>query len=93
MQLQILVSKYKTHIEIGSNLSHFIRYTLLVEGRPVCLYKCISSSLGQIQQCAGNILQRCDSPTQLLQIGWLHIHDTNLPLHHIPNLLYWIEIW
>lgn len=24
---------------------------------------------------------------------WLHIHDANLPIHHIPNVLYWIEMW
>lgn len=28
---------------------------------------------------------------QFLQIYWLHIHD--IPLHHIPQLLYWTEIW
>ncbi len=31
--------------------------------------------------------------TQLLKICRLHIHDANLPFHHIPKLLYWIEIW
>ncbi len=30
---------------------------------------------------------------QLLQICRLHIHDVNLPFHHIPKVLYWIEIW
>ncbi len=34
-----------------------------------------------------------DSITQLLQICRLHIHDENLPFHHIPKMLYWIEIW
>ncbi|KAK0145782.1 Pleckstrin y domain-containing family A member 5 [Merluccius polli] len=27
------------------------------------------------------------------QICRLHIHDANLPFHHIPKVLYWIEIW
>ncbi|KAK0152597.1 hypothetical protein N1851_005881 [Merluccius polli] len=30
---------------------------------------------------------------QLLKICRLHIHDANLPFHHIPKVLYWIEIW
>jgi len=34
-----------------------------------------------------------DSITQWLQICWLLIHDVNLLFHHIPKLLYWIEIW
>ncbi len=34
-----------------------------------------------------------DSITQLLQICRLHIHDENFPFHHIPKVLYWIEIW
>lgn len=29
----------------------------------------------------------------LLQICWLHIHNANLPFHHIPKMFYWIEIW
>jgi len=33
------------------------------------------------------------SITQLLQMCRLHIHDVNLLFHHIPKLLYWIEIW
>ncbi len=33
-----------------------------------------------------------DNITQLLQICRLHIHDTNLPFHHIPKVLYWIKI-
>ncbi len=34
-----------------------------------------------------------DSITQLLQIHRLHIHDANLPFHHIPKVLYWIKTW
>ncbi len=34
-----------------------------------------------------------DSITQLLQICRLHIHDANLSFHHIPKVVYWIEIW
>lgn len=30
---------------------------------------------------------------QLLQICRLHIYDANLPFHHTPKVLYWIEIW
>ncbi|KAK0151281.1 Serine/threonine-protein kinase Nek7 [Merluccius polli] len=29
----------------------------------------------------------------LYEICRLHIHDANLPFHHIPKVLYWIEIW
>ncbi len=36
---------------------------------------------------------RQDSIMQLLQICRLHIHDVNLSFHHIPRVLYWIEIW
>ncbi|KAK0144096.1 hypothetical protein N1851_017547 [Merluccius polli] len=37
-------------------------------------------------------------PDQYLSLGQfkicrLHIHDANLPFHHIPKVLYWIEIW
>jgi len=34
-----------------------------------------------------------ESITQFLQIGQLQIYDANLPFQHIPNGLYWIEIW
>jgi len=34
-----------------------------------------------------------DSITQLLQICRLHIHNVNLPFHHISKVLYWTEIW
>lgn len=30
--------------------------------------------------------------TQLLQICLVHIYDADLPFHHIPEVLYWIEI-
>ena len=31
--------------------------------------------------------------TQLLQIGWRYIHAVNSPLHHIPRMLYGVEVW
>jgi len=31
-----------------------------------------------------------DSPTV---ICGMHIQDTKLPFHHIPKMLYWVEIW
>ncbi len=34
-----------------------------------------------------------ESIRQLLQICRLHIHNANLPFHHIPKVLYLIEIW
>lgn len=27
------------------------------------------------------------------RINVLHIHDANMPSHHIPDVLCWIEIW
>ncbi len=29
----------------------------------------------------------------LEEVESMHIHDANLPFHHIPKVLYWIEIW
>ncbi len=78
---------------------HFIRYTMLVLGwTPFCLQKCLNSSWHIFNKVLEIFLRdfgpyRHDSIMQLLQICRLHIHDANLPFHHIPKVLYWIEIW
>ncbi len=61
-------------------------------------YNTIRFSMSKIQQGDETFLRDVgpywpDSITQLLQICRLHIHDVNLPFHHIPKMLYWIEIW
>jgi len=30
---------------------------------------------------------------QLMEICGTHIQGTKHPLHHIPKMLYWVEIW
>ncbi len=78
---------------------HFIRYTLLVAGwTPFCLQNCLNSSWHWFNKVLETFLRDFgpywhDSITQLLQICRLHIHDENLPFHHIPKVLYWMEIW
>ncbi len=78
---------------------HFIRYTLLVPGwTSFCLQNCLNSSWLRFNKVLETFLRDFgpywhDSITQLLQICRLHIHDVNLPFHHIPKVLYWIEIW
>ncbi len=87
-------NKY-THTLTG----HFIRYTLLVPGwTPFCLQNCLNYSWHRFNKVLETLLRDFgpywhDSITQLLQICRLHIHDANLPFHHIPKVLYWIEIW
>ncbi len=78
---------------------HFIRYTLLVPGwTPFCLQNCLNSLWHRFNKVLETFLWDFgpywhDSIMQLLQICRLHIHDVNLPFHHIPKVLYWIEIW
>ncbi len=78
---------------------HFIRYTLLVPGwTPLCLQNCFNYSWHRFNKVLETFLRDFgpywyDSITRLLQICRLHIHDANLPFHHIPKVLYWIEIW
>ncbi len=78
---------------------HFIRYTLLVQGWTlVCLQNCLNSSWHIFNKVLETFLRDFgpywhDSKTQFLQICRLHIHDVNLPFHHIPKMLYWIDIW
>ncbi len=78
---------------------HFIRYTLLVPGwASFCLQNWLNSSWHRFNKVLETFLRDLapychDSITQLLQICRLHIHDENLPFHHIPKVLYWIEIW
>ncbi len=77
----------------------FIRYTLLVPGWTLfCLQNCFNSSWHRLNKVLETLLRDFgpywhDSITQLLQICRLHIHDANLSFHHIPKVLYWIEIW
>ncbi len=80
-------------------IGHFIRYTLLVPGwTPFCLQNCLNSSWHRFNKVLETFLwDLCpywhNNITQLLQICRLHIHDVNLPFHHILKVLYWIEIW
>ncbi len=65
---------------------------------PVCLQSCLNSSWHRFNKVLETFLRDFgpywhDSITQFLQICRLHIHDVNLPFHHIPKVLYWIEIW
>ena len=78
---------------------HFIRYTLPIKvWTPFCLQNCFNYSRHTLNKVLETFLgdfAPCwhDSITQLLQICWLHIYDANLPFHHIPKVLCWIEIW
>ncbi len=87
------------YIYICTLTGHFIRYTLLVRvWTPFCLQNCLNSSWHRFNKVLETFLRDfgpyChDSITQLLQICRLHIHDVNLSFHHIPKVLYWIEIW
>ncbi len=65
---------------------------------PFCLQNCLNSSWHRFNKVLETLLRDFgpywhDSITQLLQICRLHIHDENLSFHHIPKMLYWIEIW
>ncbi len=87
------------YIYIYTLTGHFIRYTLLVPGwTPFCLQNCLNSSWHRFNKVLETLLWDFgpywhDRITQLLQICRLHIHDVNLSFHHIPKVLYWIEIW
>ncbi len=84
-------------IYIHTLTGHFIRYTLLVLGwTPFCLQNCLNSSWHRFNKVLETFLRdvgayRHDIITQLLQICRLHIHDVNLPFHHIPKVLYWLR--
>ncbi len=88
-----------THTHTHTLIGHFIRYTLLVPGwTHFCLQNCLNSSWHRFNKVLETFLRDFgsywhDSITQFLQICRLHIHDVNLSFHHIPNVLYWIEIW
>lgn len=64
---------------------HFIRYTLLAPGwLLLCLQNCLYSLWGD-----RNIFFRFWSilMTEINTVDcWQYIHDTNLPLHHIPKI-------
>ncbi len=85
-------------IYIYTLTGHFIRYTLLVPGwTPFCIQNCLHSLWHRFNKVLETFLRDFgpywhDSITQFLQICRLHIHDANLPFHHIPKMLYWIEI-
>ncbi len=73
---------------------HFIRYTLLVLGWTFCLQNCLNSSWHRFNKVSETFLRDFvpywhDSIMQLRLICRLHIHDANLPCHHIPKVLYW----
>ena len=78
---------------------HFFRYTLPVPGwTPFCLQNCLNSWWQRFNKLLETFLWDFgpywhDSITQLLQICWQHIHDTNLLLQHISKVLFWMEIW
>jgi len=72
---------------------HFITYTLLVRGLTpfCCLQNCLNYLWHRFSKVLETLLRDFgpywhDSITQLLQICRLHIHDANLPFHHIPNV-------
>ncbi len=87
------------YIHTHTLTGHFFRYTLLVPGwTPFCLQNCLNYSWHRFNKVLETFLRDFgpywhDSIMQLLQICQLHIHDGNLPFHHIPKVLYWIEIW
>ncbi len=86
------------HTHTHTHTGHFIMYILLVPGwtpfafRTALILRGIDST-----RCWKHSSGFCpywhDNITQLLQICRLHIHDVNLPFHHITKMLYWIEIW
>ncbi len=85
---------------LGIEPTTFIKYTLLVPGwthfafRTALILHSIDSTRCWIHSSEIWVhIDRHDSIMQLLQICRLHIHDANLPFHHIPKVLYWIEIW
>ena len=71
--------------------SHFIRYSLLVLGwTPFFLQNCLNSLWHRFNKALKTFHRGFgpywhDSIMQLLQICCLHIHDVNLPFHHIPQ--------
>ena len=90
-----LVQCYVYYIHSPATLG---RYTLLGPGLdPFCLQNCLNSSWHRFNKALETFLRDFpyfhESITQLLQICRLHIHDANLPFHHIPKVFYWIEIW
>lgn len=34
-----------------------------------------------------------ENEQQLMQICWLHVHDVNRAINHLPKLIYWVVIW
>ncbi len=87
------------YIYIYTLTGHFIRYTLRVPGwTPFCLQNYLNYSWHRFNKVLETLLKNFgpywhDSITQLLQNCRLHIHYANLPFHHIPKVLYCIEIW
>ncbi|KAK0133766.1 hypothetical protein N1851_010642 [Merluccius polli] len=52
-----------------------------------------SAGLGALLKCTSAVDCSGIEPATGNPICRLHIHDANLPFHHIPKVLYWIEIW
>ncbi len=85
----------KTHIHSLDTLLGTLASTGL---DPFCLQNCLNSSWHRFNKVLETFLRDFglywyDNITQLLQICHLLIHDVNLSFHHIPKVLYWIEIW
>ncbi len=65
---------------------------------PFCLQNCLNSSWHRFNKVLETFIRDFgpywhDIITLFLKICRLHIHDENLPFHHITKVLYWIEIW
>ncbi len=97
----LLSYKYRLHLYLSiyiHSLATLLGAALVPGWTPFCLQNCLNSSLHRLNKVLEAFVRDFgpywhDSITQLLQICRLHIHDVNLPFHHIPKVLYWIEIW
>ncbi len=80
---------------------HLIRYTLQVPGwTHFCLQNCLNSLWHRFptrcRKHSSEILVHSDmvaSRSCCRFVGYTFMMRTNLPFHHIPKVLYWIEIW
>ncbi len=87
------------HTHTHTHTGHFIMNTLPVPGwTPFFLQNCLNSLWHRFNKVLETFLWDFgpywhDRITQLPHICRLHIYDANLPFHHIPMVLYWIEIW
>ncbi len=87
------------NIHIYTLTGHFIRYTLLVPGLTHFAFRTALSLRGidstRFWKHSSEILVHINmiASRSCCRFVGLHIHDANLPFHHIPKVLYWIEIW